>query len=241
MSVTRLCPWNMKFPPRKRPTSNLTHHHIKNVHDRPSQTEKEKTCSLLLLTKKGQHNTTHNKTAKMTRRHGKEAVKPQSGDKVTPVYIRSKDHSWQPVLQIKVHDCGKKATICKPIFKDEQSMLHCNKNRDKQKYARDNEVVDLVDYPNHVLPMQNVDSDGNLDDYKDMVELPFMHEVRMLKERSFFQKIVPRDKKLTQTRLLSPPHFKKNYHQIRRPFCTISKSVTWPKSHTRARVTLSLP
>jgi hypothetical protein len=38
--------------------------------------------------------------------------------------------------------------------------------------------VDLSDYNKGVLPMQNVDENGNLRKFADMVELPFLHEVR---------------------------------------------------------------
>lgn len=54
-------------------------------------------------------------------------------------------------------------------------MLQCGP-RDKQKYTKE-ETVDLSSYPNQCLPMQNVDANGNLENYKDMVELCFMHEV----------------------------------------------------------------
>jgi len=52
-------------------------------------------------------------------------------------------------------------------------MLQCG---DKHKYTKE-ETIDLTNYPSKVLPMQNVDASGNLEDYKDMVQLPYMHEV----------------------------------------------------------------
>ena len=39
-------------------------------------------------------------------------------------------------------------------------------------------VVKLKDYPAKVLPLQNVDGNGNMPEYADMVELPYLHEVR---------------------------------------------------------------
>jgi hypothetical protein len=99
----------------------------------------------------------------------------ESGE-VTPVYLRSTEHTWIPALQLKVHECGKKATIAIPQYKNEVEMLHCAKGSHATKFHK-NEIVSLADYPNNVLPMQNVDCKGNLEDYMDMVDLPFMHEV----------------------------------------------------------------
>lgn len=90
---------------------------------------------------------------------------------VSHVYLRSAQHGWVPALQVKVD--GNKANVCRPVFKSEKDLMSCPK---KQKLAP-NELVDLRDYPNQCLPMQNVDANGHLEDYKDMVQLPFMHEV----------------------------------------------------------------
>ena len=100
----------------------------------------------------------------------------QQQNKATPVYIRSADNSWVPVLQVKPSANGK-ATISRPIYKDEQQMLHCGQGV-KLKFNKQHETIDLSKYQNNILPLQNVDGNGNLEDYKDMVELPFMHEVR---------------------------------------------------------------
>lgn len=93
--------------------------------------------------------------------------------KATHVYLRDEQSCWVPALQVHKH--ANKAVVVKPIFKREQQMLQCGA-RDKQKYTRE-ETIDLTSYPNQCLPMQNVDGNGNLEDYKDMVELCFMHEV----------------------------------------------------------------
>jgi hypothetical protein len=95
-------------------------------------------------------------------------------DKITQVYLRSDEHSWIPALQLKVYN--NKATVAVPKFKNEQELMSCSRRGSKQKYHVE-QVIDLAEYPNNVLPMQNVDARGNLEDYKDMVELPFMHEV----------------------------------------------------------------
>jgi hypothetical protein len=93
----------------------------------------------------------------------------------TPVYIRSDDHGWIPVLQLKTFDG--KATVSVPKVKDEKDILYCATPSQKFKY-HDNQVIELKDYPDQVLPMQNVDSNGIVEDYKDMADLPFLHEVR---------------------------------------------------------------
>jgi len=97
----------------------------------------------------------------------------EEDEKLSYVYLRSNENSWVPAKQLKVD--GDKAKVARAIFKNEQEMLSCAREG-KQKYA-ENEMIDLNEYPNKVLPMQNVDANGNLEDYKDMVELPFMHEV----------------------------------------------------------------
>jgi hypothetical protein len=95
---------------------------------------------------------------------------------VTHVYLRSNEHEWIPALQLKSVDG--KATVAVPRFNNERDMLNCAKASKHFKY-HDNQTVNLNDYVNNVLPMANVDSSGNPEEYKDMVNLPFMHEVRV--------------------------------------------------------------
>lgn len=94
-------------------------------------------------------------------------------DKVTQVYLRSSEHCWIPALQLKT--TNGKARIALPKFKTEQELMSCS--RQGKKFYHDSQLIDLADYTNGVLPMQNVDANGSIEDYKDMVELPFMHEV----------------------------------------------------------------
>lgn len=96
-------------------------------------------------------------------------------EQVTPVYIKSNENVWVPALQLKTHEG--KATVSVPKFRNEQAMMHCSKKSKTFKY-HDNQVVDMSGYENGHLPLQNTDSNGNLEEYKDMVDLPFMHEVR---------------------------------------------------------------
>jgi len=97
-------------------------------------------------------------------------------DKITPVYLRSADHSWIPALQ--VHSANGKATVAvRRKIKSEQELMGAAKTI--KETTHEQKVVDLSSYPNGVLPMQNVNMNGHIEDYKDMVELPFMHEVRV--------------------------------------------------------------
>jgi len=100
---------------------------------------------------------------------------------INHVYIQSDDGSgWIPALQLRLLDEGNIASVAVPVFKKgEQDMLQCGKY-DKQRFERDNRKIKLSEYPNGVLPMANVDANGRLEDYKDMVELPFLHEVRTI-------------------------------------------------------------
>ena len=97
-------------------------------------------------------------------------------EEVTPVYLRSADHAWIPALQLKVHPCRTKATVAVPLYHNKIEMLNCKTSLESCKFGK-NQVIALADYPNSVLPMQNVDCSGNLGDHMDMVDLPFMHEV----------------------------------------------------------------
>ena len=94
----------------------------------------------------------------------------------THVYLRDPSAVWLPAIQLLTSDNGTKATVSIPEFKNEQDTLGCGSS--STKFQRDNKVVDLKEYDNKVLPMQNVDSNGHLEEYKDMVGLPFLHEVR---------------------------------------------------------------
>jgi hypothetical protein len=101
------------------------------------------------------------------------AKKNDNPNAVVPVYLKSKDHCWVPALQLKTFNG--KATVAVPRITKEEELLHCS-NTSKQ-FRFDNQVVNLADYKDGIIPMQNVDHRGNLEDYKDMVDLPFMHEV----------------------------------------------------------------
>lgn len=72
------------------------------------------------------------------------------------VYIHSKEHKWVPASLLRTD--GETATVRVTDTKTE-------------------ETIKLTDYPNNVLPLQNVDEHGKLKEVDDMVDLPFLHEV----------------------------------------------------------------
>jgi hypothetical protein len=100
----------------------------------------------------------------------------QNEVKKVHVYLRDPTSVWLPAIQLLTSDNGTKATVTVPEFKNEQDTM--GSGGANVKLQRDNQVVDLTKYDNNVLPMQNVDSHGHLEEYKDMVGLPFLHEVR---------------------------------------------------------------
>ena len=161
--------------------------------------------------------------------------KEEEGEsKITHVYLPSAEHGWLPALQLKSSD--NKATVAVPKFRKEDDLLTCTRTDRWHYYYQDNQIVDLAKFPNNVLPMQNVDHNGNLVEYKDMVELPFMHEVRICSvlccavlSRVFVQQPCTQSLSLPHTCTYQPKH--------RPPFCTISNSVTRTNVPTLVLVT----
>lgn len=86
------------------------------------------------------------------------------------VFIHDKEFGWRPAIQEKTS--GNTATVTLLEFRNEQEM-QCKQNAKKGETI----TVKLSDYPNGVLPLQNVDANGNLVAYSDMVKLPYLHEV----------------------------------------------------------------
>jgi hypothetical protein len=98
------------------------------------------------------------------------------------VYIQNEEHSWIPALQLQKN--GNKATVSVPVFRNEQDILSSG-GGSKMKYSKKNQVIDLSKYDNKVLPMQNVNSKGALEDYRDMVGIPYLHEVSLWSQVCF--------------------------------------------------------
>lgn len=104
------------------------------------------------------------------------------------VYVRSKDHHWIPARVVgdaatnsdtnngSTNNCSSDHIIVSvPQYINEQSILS-DGGKGATSYQRI--TINLNDYPNKVLPLQNVDEIGFLNEEKDMVDLPFLHEVR---------------------------------------------------------------
>jgi hypothetical protein len=91
------------------------------------------------------------------------------------VYIRDDKYAWIPARVEKTSDDGSTADVVIPEYKDERS-IQSDGGRRAKRFRK--ETVNLLDYPNKALPLQNVDEKGNLKEVGDMVDLSFLHEVR---------------------------------------------------------------
>ena len=89
------------------------------------------------------------------------------------VFLKDPENAWIPAKLLS--QSGKTADVQIPQYKDEQSTI-CDGGASASKWIE--AEVDLSDYAKGVLPMQNVDESGNMKCFPDMVELPFLHEVR---------------------------------------------------------------
>jgi hypothetical protein len=88
------------------------------------------------------------------------------------VYVMDKEFAWIPARLVSQD--GDKATVSIPTYSDEASIL-----TDGGKGAKSwrEETVSLKHYPGKSLPLQNMKNDA-LNERQDMVDLPFLHEVR---------------------------------------------------------------
>ena len=94
------------------------------------------------------------------------------GSKSAFVFLKDPEYAWIPAKLIR--SSGNVADVQIPQYKDEQSTI-CDGGRSASKTI--DAEVDLSDYQRGVLPMQNVDEQGKMQVFPDMVELPFLHEV----------------------------------------------------------------
>jgi len=104
-----------------------------------------------------------------------------SADKTSKrVYIKSDDYGWVPAKLVKRNDADGTATVSVRNYTDENRI---NSDGDRpSKYVKGSSevVVELSDYESSILPLQNVDEDGVLNEVPDMVDLPFLHEAAIL-------------------------------------------------------------
>lgn len=89
------------------------------------------------------------------------------------VFIKDKEFGWRPAVQEKVN--GDTAIVTVHQYANEQAM-QCDGGRSAKGKGERMEIK-LKDYPNNVLPLQNVDANGTLIEFPDMVKLPYLHEV----------------------------------------------------------------
>lgn len=91
------------------------------------------------------------------------------------VFIRDPEYAWIPA--IKESSTDKAAQVRVPQYPSEQATI-CDGGASAKGWEE--EEVPLKEYNRGVLPMQNVDGNGFLKVYPDMVNLPFLHEAGLL-------------------------------------------------------------
>jgi hypothetical protein len=95
-------------------------------------------------------------------------------EKSAYVFLKDPDYAWIPAKLLR--SSGNVADVQIPEYPDEQATI-CDGGKSAKKMI--DAEVDLTDYNRGVLPMQNVDENGRMRTYSDMVELPFLHEVSL--------------------------------------------------------------
>ena len=98
-----------------------------------------------------------------------------SSDTSQNVYIMDKKFAWIPASVKEIN--GDVAIVKVPEYADEASIMS-DGGKGAKSYRE--EQVKIKHYPGKTLPIQNVDKNGNLTVVNDMVDLPFLHEVRAL-------------------------------------------------------------
>ena len=104
------------------------------------------------------------------------------------VYIYSEEYGWVPAKVISTDYTANKAVVETKDYEDDVSIPACEvslaasptaaqKRRGNKTVPSKQVEVDLKQYNDGVLPLQNVDEDGKLIEVCDMVDLSFLHEV----------------------------------------------------------------
>ena len=104
------------------------------------------------------------------------------------VYISSEEYGWLPAKIISTDSSTKKAIVEVKDYEDDILIPACEvsnganptaaqKRRGNKSVPSKQIEVDLKEYSDGVLPLQNVDEDGKLIEVCDMVDLSFLHEV----------------------------------------------------------------
>ena len=95
------------------------------------------------------------------------------------VYILDKEFAWVPARLIE--QSGDSAKVSVPQYADEES-IKCDGGAAATGWKE--QTVKLKFYPGKGLPLQNTGKDGTLKEREDMVDLPFLHEVRTKRKMS---------------------------------------------------------
>jgi hypothetical protein len=95
------------------------------------------------------------------------------GGTANNVYIRSDEFAWVPARLVSQDRETAKVAI--PQYASEELIMS---DGGKGAVGFKSAIVKLKDYPNMTLPLQNTGSDGCLKEVDDMVDLPYLHEVR---------------------------------------------------------------
>lgn len=106
------------------------------------------------------------------------------------VYVRSPEYAWVPARLLETSVSGSSssssgttttatATVSIACYKSEQDIGVTMSSTMKGTLRTTLQTVALREYPACSLPLQNVDEEGRLRTVPDMVDLPFLHEVRV--------------------------------------------------------------
>ena len=95
------------------------------------------------------------------------------GSVANNVYIRSDEYAWIPARLVEQDKDTAKVAI--PQYESEE---HIASDGGKAAIGFKRAIVKLKDYQGRALPLQNCGSDGCLKEVDDMVDLPYLHEVR---------------------------------------------------------------
>jgi hypothetical protein len=90
------------------------------------------------------------------------------------IYIRSDEFAWVPARLVEQD--GTTAKVAIPQYENEEAIAS---DGGKGAIGFKSAIVKLKDYIGNVLPLQNVGANGELTPVDDMVDLPYLHEVRV--------------------------------------------------------------
>jgi hypothetical protein len=136
------------------------------------------------------------------------------------VYVLTPEHSWVPCRLLEKN--GDLAVVSLPDPRKREDIISDGGSKFQKGAVK--ETVNLNDYPNKILPYQNVNDSGKLVEYPDMVDLPFLHEVRQSSNCFEREPSSP----LTTIRMF-----------FRQLFSIILNLVMSPPNHTQEQETLS--